>query len=49
MWTAFARNEGENRHRNRPYDPRMRLQVLVYAYASGVTQQNAAHYLLSRV
>ena len=31
----YARYEGDGR-RNSPYDPRMLLKVLVYAYASGV-------------
>jgi len=31
----YARYEGDGR-RNSPYDPRMMLKVLVYAYASGV-------------
>jgi transposase len=31
----YARHEGDGR-RNSPYDPRMLLKVLVYAYASGV-------------
>jgi len=36
MWRAFTRvYEGDGR-RNSPYDPRMLLKVLVYAYASGV-------------
>jgi transposase len=33
--TFYARYEGDGR-RNSPYDPRMLLKVLVYAYASGV-------------
>jgi transposase len=31
----YAQYEGDGR-RNSPYDPRMLLKVLVYAYASGV-------------
>src|SRR6516164_6265663 len=35
MESFYARYEGDGR-RNSPYDPRMLLKVLVYAYASGV-------------
>jgi transposase len=35
MESFYARYEGDGR-RNSPYDPRMLLKVLMYAYASGV-------------